>query len=146
MAKTSQTEHVLRLCLPAELRVAVIKFQAANELGEAYAGLLLLTKQLYQEKLIDRETYEVLAYRYSRKLREDPDRVKPSWGERQDQEAILEKTYRFKEILSCWSTLDRELKTRWVKEAQKFQERIPAAKMIVALDEKQQRMMGRAPS
>ncbi len=132
-----QTEHVLRLCLPPELRVALIQYQAKNELGDAYAGLLLLTRQLYQEKLIEREAFEILTYRYSRKLREDPDKVKASLAELRNRDVICEKTFRFKEILGTWHTLSKELKVAWVKEAEKWEDSIPAAKMIVALGQKQ---------
>lgn len=61
-------EHILKLCLPPELHSAIIKFQAKHDLGRPYAGLLLLTKALYQEQLITREAYETFTYRYSRKL------------------------------------------------------------------------------
>ena len=69
MEKESYTqEHIVKLCLPPELHLALVKFQAKHELGRPYAGLLLLTKALYQEQLISRETYERLLYRYSRRL------------------------------------------------------------------------------
>ena len=42
-------EHGLLLYLPPELHLALIKFEAEHEIGRSYAGLLLLTKQLYQE-------------------------------------------------------------------------------------------------
>ena len=48
----------MKLCLPPELYLAVIKFQVQKELGKSYAGLLLVTKAAYQEKLISKEIYE----------------------------------------------------------------------------------------
>jgi len=68
---------VLKLCLPPELHLALIKFQARHELGRPYAGLLLLTKALYQEQLITREVYERLLYRYSRRLVPEASAPKP---------------------------------------------------------------------
>jgi len=69
MEKESYTqEHVIKLCLPPDLYLALLKFQAKHELGRPYAGLLLLTKALYQEQLLTREVYERLLYRYSRRL------------------------------------------------------------------------------
>ncbi|MGA2682380.1 MAG: hypothetical protein ABSF44_11355 [Candidatus Bathyarchaeia archaeon] len=42
----------MKICLPPELYLAVIKFQAQKEIGKSYAGLLLITKAAYQEQLI----------------------------------------------------------------------------------------------
>jgi len=68
MAREFTQEHIMKICLPPELYLAVIKFQVEKEIGKSYAGLLLLTKAAYQEQLITREDYEKFQYRYSRKL------------------------------------------------------------------------------
>ena len=77
MGREFTQEHIMKLCLPPELYMAVIQFQAREELGKSYAGLLLVTKAAYQEKLISREVYEKFLYRYSRKLvpQEEPQRL-----------------------------------------------------------------------
>jgi hypothetical protein len=64
MAREYTQEHIMKICLPPELYLAVIKFQVEKEIGKSYAGLLLLTKATYQEQLITREDYEKYQYRY----------------------------------------------------------------------------------
>jgi hypothetical protein len=68
MGRDFTQEHIIKLHLPPELYLAVIKFQIQKELIKSYAGLLLVTKAAYQEKLITKEIYEKYLYRYSRKL------------------------------------------------------------------------------
>jgi hypothetical protein len=68
LAKQFTQEHVIKICLPPELCLALAKFQVQKEIGKSYAGLLLITKAAYQEQLITREVYEKYLYRYSRKL------------------------------------------------------------------------------
>ena len=68
MAKEFTQEHVMKLCLPPELYLAVINYQAKHKLGKSFAGLLLLTKAVYQKQLIGREDYEKFVFRYSRSL------------------------------------------------------------------------------
>jgi hypothetical protein len=48
MARELTQEHIIKICLPPELYLAVIKFQAEKEIGKSYAGLLLLTKAVNQ--------------------------------------------------------------------------------------------------
>ena len=67
MGKEYTQEHIMKLCLPPELYLAVTKFQVQKEIGKSYAGLLLITKAAYQEQLITKETYEKYLCRYSRK-------------------------------------------------------------------------------
>ncbi len=87
MEKESHTqEHVIKLCLPPDLYLALLKFQAKHELGRPYAGLLLLTKALYQEQLLTREVYERFLYRYSRRL------VPEAAPKPQEQKTPLQKT------------------------------------------------------
>ena len=68
MAKEYSQEHIVKICLPPELYLAVTKFQMQKEISRFYAGLLLITKATYQEQLITKEVYEKYLYRYSRKL------------------------------------------------------------------------------
>ncbi len=55
MAREFTQEHIMKICLPPELYLAVIKFQVEKEIGKSYAELLLLTKATYQKQLITRE-------------------------------------------------------------------------------------------
>lgn len=68
MAKEYTQEHIIKICLAPELYLAITKFQVQKEVGKSSAGLLLITKALYQEQLITKEVYEKYLYRYSRKL------------------------------------------------------------------------------
>lgn len=65
MAKEFAQEHIIKICLPPELCLAIAKFQVQKEIGKSYAGILLLTKAAYQEQLITREVYEKYLHRYS---------------------------------------------------------------------------------
>ena len=91
MAKEFTQEHIMKLCLPPELYLAVIKYQAQKELGKSYAGLLLVTKAAYQEKLISKEVYEKYLYRYSRKLvpEEEPQKLTTE-QQKEKQKLIIE--------------------------------------------------------
>ena len=102
MAREFTQEHIIKLCLPPELYMAIIQFQAREELGKSYAGLLLVTKAAYQEKLINKEIYEKYLYRYSRKLvpEEEPQRLTAK--KQKEKQKIDEKTRTFSILPSQW--------------------------------------------
>jgi hypothetical protein len=129
MGREFTQEHIMKLCLPPELYMAVIQFQAREELGKSYAGLLLVTKAAYQEKLISREVYEKYLYRYSRKLvpEEEPQRL--TTEQQKEKQKIEKKSRTFSILPSQWEIHpDQEWRQRWINEAEKWQDKIPEAK------------------
>ena len=129
MAREFTQEHIMKICLPPELYLAVINYQAQKELGKSYAGLLLLTKAAYQEKLISREVYEKYLYRYSRKLvpEEEPQRLTSE--QQKEKQKLDEKTRTFSMLSSQWDIHpDPEWRRRWIEEAEKWQDKSPEAR------------------
>ena len=129
MGREFTQEHIMKLCLPPELYLAVTKFQVQKELGKSYAGLLLVTKAAYQEKLISKEVYEKYLYRYSRKLVPEEEPQKLTNEQQKEKQKLEEKTRTFRMLPSQWDIHpDREWRQRWIKEAEKWQDQIPEAK------------------
>ncbi len=130
MAKEFTQEHVMKLCLPPELYFAVIKFQAAHELGKSYAGLLLISKAAYQEHLITKEVYEKYQYRYSRKLIPEEQPQKLTSEEQKEKQKLDEKARSFGLAFSQWNDPhpNRDWRQHWINEAEKWQDKIPQAK------------------
>lgn len=128
-------EHVLKLCLPPEIQLGIIKYQAKHELGRPYAGLSLLVKSLHSEGLLDKETYDVLMMRYSRKLVKDQEPQKLSLKELQEKQQLNEKTRYFQAILASEWQLHESLEWRRkvLASAQEWKDQIPAAKMVLDL-------------
>jgi len=95
MVKEFSQEHITKICLPPELYLAVTKFQVQKEIGKSYAGLLLITKALYQEKLISKEVNEKYLYRYSRKLVPEDQPQKMTAEEQKKKQKLDEKARSF---------------------------------------------------
>jgi hypothetical protein len=129
MGRDFTQEHIMKLCLPPELYLAVIKFQVQKELGKSYAGLLLVTKAAYQEKLITKEIYEKYLYRYSRKLVPEEEPQKLTTQQQKEKQKLDEKTRTFSILPSQWEIHpDPQWRQRWINEAEKWQDQIPEAK------------------
>jgi hypothetical protein len=96
-------EHIVPLCLPPEIRVGIIKFQAENELSEIYSCQLLITKQLYQLKKISKEVYEYYTAQFSRKLRSErqPKPLTPT--EQAAKQKQDELTRKFRLVIDDWN-------------------------------------------
>ena len=132
MAREFTQEHIMKLCLPPELYLAVTKFQVQKEIGKSYAGLLLLTKVAYQEQLITREVYEKYLYRYSRKLVPEELPQKLTTEQQKEKQKIDEKARTFSSLASQWDLHPNlEWRQRWINEAQKWQDKIPEAKSFL---------------
>jgi hypothetical protein len=128
MAREYTQEHIMKLCLPPELYLAVAKFQVQKEIGKSYAGLLLVTKALYQEKLISKEIYEKFLYRYSRKLVPEDQPEKMTAEQLREKQKLIEKARTFSMLASQWdyipaqngdkngSTKQRSTKTQFQKQ------------------------------
>ena len=132
MGKEFTQEHIIKLCLPPELCLAVAKFQVLKEIGRSYAGLLLLTKAVYQEQLITKEEYEKYLYRYSRKLVPEEQPKKLTSEEQKVKQKQDEKARTFAMLASQWELHpSQEWRQRWISEAEKWQDQIPEAKALL---------------
>jgi hypothetical protein len=129
MAKEFTQEHIMKLCLPPELYLAVINYQAKNKLGKSFAGLLLVNKAVYQENLISREVYEKFLYKYSRKLVPDEDPQILTVEQQREKQKLAEKARTFLNLSSQWELHpNREWRQKWINDALKWQDTIPEAK------------------
>ena len=132
MGKEFTQEHIMKICLPPELYLAVIKFQVQKEIGKSYAGLLLITKAAYQEQLIPKEVYEKYLYRYSRKLVPEEHPQKLTSEEQKAKQKMDEKARAFDGAASQWSDhLNVTWRKWWISEAEKWQDKIPEAKAFL---------------
>jgi hypothetical protein len=64
-------QHKFLLCLDSPLYLAVIKFQAENELGRSYAALSIFVEGLKALNLISQDLYEYYKQKYSKPLKPD---------------------------------------------------------------------------
>jgi hypothetical protein len=104
-----------------------------KEIGKSYAGLLLITKAAYQEQLITKEVYKKYLYRYSRKLIPEHKPAKLTTEELEQKQKLEEKTRLFSMVLSQWELHpSQEWRQRWIREAEKWQDRISEAKTVLS--------------
>ena len=129
MGKEFSQEHIMKICLAPELYMAMTAYQVQKGIGRPYAGLLLLTKALYQEKLITKEVYEKFVYRYSRKLVPEEPPLKLTVEQQRNKQKLDEKARSFGAAYSQWDMhLDPEWRQWWINEAKKYQDTMPEAK------------------
>jgi hypothetical protein len=132
MAREFTQEHIMKICLPPELYLAVIKFQVEKEIGKSYAGLLLLTKAVYQEQLITRDDYEKFQYRYSRRLVAEEKPQKLTIEQQKEKQKMDEKARTFSSLISQWELHSSvEWRQRWISEGKKWENQIPEAKAFL---------------
>jgi hypothetical protein len=128
MGKEFSQEHIMKICLAPELYMAMTAYQVQKGIGKSYAGLLLLTKALYQEKLISKENYEKFVYRYSRKLVPEEQPTKLTFEQQKNKQKLDEKARSFGAVYSQWDTHpNSEWRQRWINEARKYQDSMPEA-------------------
>jgi len=129
MAKEYTQEHIMKICLPPELYLAITRFQVQKEIGKSYAGLLLITKAALQEQLITKEVYEKYLFRYSRKLVPEEHPQKLTTEQQKDKQKIDEKARSFGSAYDQWNLHpDVKWRQRWIDEAKKYQDTMPEAK------------------
>src|SRR5271157_42533 len=132
MGKEYSQEHVMKICLPPELYLAVTKFQVQKEIGKSCAGLLLITKAAYQEQLITKEVHEKYMYRYSRKLFAEEQPQKLTTEQQKNKQKLDEKARSFGAAYNQWTThLEPKWRQWWINEAKKWQDTMPEAKAFL---------------
>ena len=132
--------HCVQLCLAPEIRSALIKYMAKNDLDKEYAALLLLVKSLYQERLIEKEVYEFYSSRYSQKLcaKIEVEAPKLSVEALQAKQRLDEKTRQFSMVLDQWNIHGADWRRKWVVDAEKYKDQVEAARLILDLGGKTQ--------
>jgi len=133
MSREFTQEHIMKICLAPELYMAMTKYQVQKEIGKTYAGLLLLTKALYQENLINKDIYEKFVYRYSRKLVPEEQPQKLTTQQQKEKQKLDEKARSFPAAFSQWNDPHPGPNWRqwWIDEAKKYQDAIPEAKAFL---------------
>jgi len=125
--------HGFLVYLPPQLYIAVVKLQADKELGRIFPVLYAINEGLFRLSYISQEAYETFEKRYSQKLiKEEP--KPPTKQEETQLELLKEKEKAFSKVLDQWN-LHPSPKWRngWLKEAQKYKDKIPNAKLVLAL-------------
>jgi tetratricopeptide (TPR) repeat protein len=70
--KENPQPHILRLFLDSPLDVALTKFQAMNNLGRSFAGLLVFIEGLRKLNIINEVVYQYYRERYMKPLQTTP--------------------------------------------------------------------------
>ena len=125
--------HGFLIYLPPQLYIAIVKLQADKQLGRCYPVLYALNEGLFRLGYISRETYETFEKRYSQKLIKEE--LKPLTKQEAKQlEQLKEKEKAFSMVLDQWNIHpSQEWRSGWLKEAQKYKDKIPNAKLVLAL-------------
>jgi len=125
--------HGFLIYLPPQLYIAIVKLQADKQLGRCYPVLYAINEGLFRLGYISRETYETFEKRYSQKLiKEEPQPLTKQ--EAKQLELLKEKEKAFSNVLDQWNIHPSpEWRKGWLKEAQKYKDRIPNARLILAL-------------
>jgi hypothetical protein len=128
-------EHRIMLCLNRQLYLAFIKLQAEKGLGRSYAGLLPFVEGLNKLGYLKEEVYEVCVKKYSEGLIQEKPKV-PTKEEltRDSKLKQVEKT--FSMVIEQWNFPRKDqIKWRlnWFKKAQEYKDKIPNAKLVLAL-------------
>jgi hypothetical protein len=133
----SERSHVHPVFLPVELYIGISKVQAKLEIGKSAAILDMINEGLFNGGFISETVYAELKRKYERKLLEIVKKKKqePITHEQMIEQQELKKQEKlFSEVIEQW-TLHPSLKWRnnWAKEAEKWKDKIPNAKIILAL-------------
>jgi len=125
-------DHMLRLFLHGKIRLALLKLQSEKELGQSYGALYALTEGLHTLNYLKDKDYETFKKRYSVKLVEE-EQDKPEIDP-QAQKEIQNMTRTFEMVLDQWRLHpNSEWRSKWLKKAAQYANRIPAAEAVLAL-------------
>ena len=136
----SERSHVHPVFLPVELYVAISKAMADLEIGKSSAILLMIAEGLHSRGFLSREDYEVLRKKYERKLVEIVRRGdEPLTKEQLEKEKKLKDLEKqFSMVIEQWDLHPSlEWRLRWVKKAKEWKDKIPSAKALLDLADKE---------
>jgi len=125
-------EHGLMLFMGPKLRLAFIKMQADRELGRSYAGLRAFTEGLHVLGYLKQEDYERLCQKYEQGLNQPPTLNIQQLQTKSEQDKMSKK---FSMVLDQWGAhTDMKWRANWIREAEVWKDKIPAAKMVWELN------------
>jgi len=129
-------EHGIMLYLDKTLYKAFIKLQADKGLGRSYAGLLPFVEGLYHLGYLSKEEYETHFQKYNTPLTEEP---KPLTKEQmQEREKLKKLNKNFSMVIEQWNLHPSlEWRLKWIKQAEKWKDKIPSAKALLDLADKE---------
>ena len=132
-------EHGVLLYLDKTLYKAFIKLQADKGLGRSYAGLLPFVEGLYQLGYLSKKEYEKRVRKYSKSLDEMEKENKPLTKEQLEKEKKLKDLEKqFSMVIEQWNLHPSlEWRLRWVKQAKEWKDKIPSAKALLDLADKE---------
>jgi hypothetical protein len=125
-------EHGLMLFLSPQSYLGFIKFQADNKLGRSFAGQRIFIEGQYRLGYLPEADYEILKKRYSSSLAGLEQ--KPTFEQVKEKEKLSNLTKMFSMILDQWAIHpDMVWRKKWREEAEKWKEKVPNAKLVLAL-------------
>jgi len=132
-------EHGVLLYLDKTLYKAFIKLQADKNLGRSYAGLLPFVEGLYQLGYLSKKEYEKRVRKYSKSLDEMEKENEPLTKEQLEKEKKLKDLEKqFSMVIEQWNLHPSlEWRLRWVKKAKEWKDKIPSAKALLDLADKE---------
>ena len=108
------------------------------ELGQSYAGLYVLNEGLHALKYLCDDDYQVFKKRYSEKLVDDQQNKPTAEVNLQAQKEIENMTRYFCMVLDQWHLHpNSECRSRQLKKAHEYANRVPNAKFILDLEKNQ---------
>lgn len=143
MSDSKSREHIHPTMLNATFYVGIAKLQAKHECSKSAAVLLALNEGLYRLEVISKEDYDLLARRYSRKLKDviaqaqtsrEPSHVPILKIEQTKEKQLMEqKDKQFKGILEEWDLHPSpEWRSKVFNEAEKWKDKLESAKLVLA--------------
>ncbi len=134
MGRWGFKEHGVLLYLPPEVYSGFIRLQADKGLGRSYAGLLALTEGLHSFGYLSEDDYLMYIKRYSRKLTEQKTGLTLQQSKEKAARIKLEK--QFSDVIKQWPTMRESSRKHYLEKALENKDRIPNAKLVLALARK----------
>jgi hypothetical protein len=138
--------HIHKVMLNATFYVGISKLMAKLECSKSAAILYALNEGLYKEGVISQEDYDLLAKRYSHKLkdviaagREDSHKPVLTLEKIKAQRTLEQKDRQFKGVLEQWdwAHANPNWKQKTIAEAKKYADKLQSARAILALKEQE---------
>jgi hypothetical protein len=118
--------------------MALTKLEANMELGQSYAGLYALNEGLHVLNYLRDEDYQFFKKRYSDKLVHAEEESQADQINKQALKEIENMTRYFDMVLDQWHLHpNSEWRSRQLKKAQEYANRVPNAKFVLDLEKNQ---------
>jgi hypothetical protein len=127
-------EHGILLYLSPALYIGFTRLQADKGLGRSYAGLLAFTEGLHSIGYLNEDDYLTHIKRYSQKLTEQ--KQESTLQQSKEKEARIKLEQQFSDVIKQWATMKESSRKYYVKKALENKDKIPNAKLVLALARK----------